>query len=211
MWTEMRKEMVKEQILARGVTDAKVLRAMEKVERHLFVPEEMTEDAYSDHPLPIGYGQTISQPYIVAYMTEQAKISSGDKVLEIGTGSGYQAAVLAEIAEKVYTIELIEPLASRAEILLERLGYDNIIVRTGDGYQGWAEYAPFDAIVITAAPPEIPVGLIGQLKIGGRMIVPVGIGSQELRRIVRTEDGYESTPLLAVRFVPMVRERDREK
>ncbi len=205
MYTELRESMVNDQISARGIRDRNVLDAMKKVERHLFVPDAMRNAAYNDHPLPIGYGQTISQPYIVAYMTEFAGIEPGDTVLEIGTGSGYQAAVLAEIAERVYTIEIIGPLAEESGVLLKELGYTNINVKIGDGYKGWPEHAPFDAIIVTAAPPEIPIELIGQLVIGGKMVVPVGTGSQELLLITRTEEGYKKEMLLPVRFVPMIR------
>jgi len=200
-----RDKMVDEQIVARGVTDAVVLAAMRKVERHLFIPTELQSAAYSDEPLPIGHGQTISQPYIVAYMTEAAGLKSGDRVLEVGTGSGYQAAVLAEIVKEVYTIEVIEPLAADASQRLFDLGYNNINFKLSDGYAGWPEGAPFDAIIVTAAPREIPQELAGQLKVGGRMIVPVGELIQELCLITRRETGFEKTSLLPVRFVPMIR------
>jgi len=200
-----RQQMVEEQIAARGVIDPAVLNAMQKVERHLFVPAALQVVAYADEPLPIGHGQTISQPYIVAYMTEALQLKSGDRVLEIGTGSGYQAAVLAEIAKEVYTIELSKPLADTARDRLASLGYKNIEVACGDGYKGWPEKAPFDAIMVTAAPPEIPEELAKQLKAGGRMIVPVGSFFQELYLVTRTETGFETKPLLPVRFVPMVR------
>jgi len=190
MYTEKRKDMVESQIKRRGIADERVLEAMNKVERHLFIDEKLWNSAYNDYPLPIGYGQTISQPYIVAYMTEKAGINADSRVLEIGTGSGYQAAVLAEIAKEVYTIEIVEPLAEHAKRIVKRLGLTNIKVKFGDGYKGWLEYAPFDAIVITAAPPEMPLELINQLKVGGRMVVPVGTGFQELYRITRTEEGY---------------------
>lgn len=196
--------MVDEQIIARGVSDPKVLDAMRKVERHLFVPPALQALAYFDEPLPIGHGQTISQPYIVAYMTEAARIGPGDRVLEIGTGSGYQSAVLAEIAKEVFTVEVVEPLASSAAGCLSGLGYKNINVRFSDGYRGWPEEAPFDAIIITAAPSEIPMEIAGQLKVGGRMVVPVGDFSQELCLITRDEDGFKRKSLLSVRFVPMI-------
>ncbi|MFH1836638.1 MAG: protein-L-isoaspartate(D-aspartate) O-methyltransferase [Candidatus Omnitrophota bacterium] len=204
MYGKRREDMVERQIASRGIVDERVLGAMRKVERHLFVDENTLNSAYNDHPLPIGYGQTISQPYIVAYMTEIAEIGPDDRVLEIGTGSGYQAAILAEIAKEVYTVEILEPLAEHAEKILKDLGYTNIKVRSGDGYKGWIEYAPFDVIVVTAAPPEIPLKLIDQLKLGGRMVIPVGQGTQELYLITRTESGFDKRSLLPVRFVPMV-------
>jgi protein-L-isoaspartate(D-aspartate) O-methyltransferase len=204
-----RRWMVEQQIKDRGVLDGKVLNAMEKVERHLFVPDRMREMAYEDTPLPIGYGQTISQPYIVAFMTEAAQLNSNDRVLEIGTGSGYQAAILAELVKEVYTIEILKPLADSARVRLEKMGYENIKVKWGDGYKGWAEYAPFDAIIVTAAPPEIPEELVKQLKVGGRMVVPVGSFFQELYLIVRTDTGIKKRDLLPVRFVPMVHGEDK--
>jgi len=204
MYTELRERMVNDQISARGIRDRNVLEAMRKVERHRFVPEAMRDAAYNDYPLPIGEGQTISQPYIVAYMTKFAGIGPGDKVLEIGTGSGYQAAVLAEIAGEVYTIEIVRALGEEAEVLLKELGYTNITVKIGDGYKGWPEYALFDAIMVTAAPPEMPTELIEHLRIGGKMIIPLGTGIQELYVITRTKEGYDKEMLLPVRFVPMV-------
>jgi len=204
----MRKEMVYSQIIGRGIKNPGVIKAMEKVQRELFVPEELRNRAYVDGPLPIGYRQTISQPYIVAFMTEAARLKPDDRVLEIGTGSGYQAAVLAEIVKEVYTIEIIEPLAETARERLERLGYKNIKVKYGDGYKGWPEHAPYDAIIITAAPPKIPENLIEQLKIGGRMVVPVGSLSQDLYLITRAASGFQKERLLPVRFVPMVHSED---
>jgi protein-L-isoaspartate(D-aspartate) O-methyltransferase len=174
------------------------------VERHLFVGPALEELAYADRPLPIGYGQTISQPYIVAYMTALAQIEPGDRVLEIGTGSGYQAAVLAEIAGKVYSMERIRPLAESAAARLDRLGYGDVEVRHGDGYKGWLEHAPFDVIIVTAAPADVPEELVKQLRAGGRMVVPVGSIYQELYFIVKTEDGYKKESVLPVRFVPMI-------
>lgn len=197
--------MVAEQIAARGVRDARVLDAMRKVERHRFMPAELQDLAYSDEPLPIGHGQTISQPYIVAYMTEAAGIKSSDRVLEIGTGSGYQAAILAELAKEVYTVEVVAPLAMAAERHLTDLGYKNIHFKLCDGYDGWPEEAPFDVVIITAAPPEIPKGIADQLKVGGRMVVPVGEIIQELCLITRTTTGFDRRSLLPVRFVPMIR------
>ena len=199
-----RQEMIETQIVSRGVSDKRVLDAMFKVERHRFVPFIVRAMAYNDSPLPIGHGQTISQPYIVAYMTEAARLNPEDRVLEVGTGSGYQAAVLAEIAREVYTIEIVEPLADDARQRLKELGYQNIFVKHGDGYKGWPEKSPFDVIVVTAAPEEIPPELIHQLKAGGRMVVPIGSFFQELYLVTRTESGFEKKNLLPVRFVPMV-------
>jgi protein-L-isoaspartate(D-aspartate) O-methyltransferase len=182
---------------------------MGNVPRHEFVPEEFLSQAYENHPLPIGYGQTISQPYIVALMSQAAGVSAGDKVLEIGTGSGYQAAVLAELVDQVYSIEIISPLAERSTDTLARLGYDNVNTRQADGYFGWEEYAPFDAIVVTAAPDHIPQPLVQQLKIGGRMIIPVGPvgGFQKLWLVTReSEDEVRTVDLGGVRFVPFTRE-----
>lgn len=201
---DKRQRMVTDQIESRGVKDKRVLDAMRKVERHLFVPANLQRRAYSDRPLPIGHGQTISQPYIVAYMTESGMIRPDDRVLEIGTGSGYQAAILAEMAKEVYTIEILPPLAERSRLLLKNLGYTNIKVRQGDGYKGWKEYAPFDCIIVTAAPPELPQELVKQLKTGGRMIIPIGDFYQELYRITKTDSGFKKEPLLPVVFVPMV-------
>ena len=200
---EKRRAMVEEQIIARGIKDSLVLNAMMKVERHLFVPENLKSVAYNDEPLPIGRGQTISQPYIVAYMTEALNLKGGEKVLEIGTGSGYQAAVLAEIVDEVYTIEIVESLSKQAEKLLKLLGYHGVNCRAGDGYKGWEEEAPFDAIIVTAAPPRIPAPLLDQLKEGGRMILPVGTWFQELIRVVKTNNKIKKERLIPVRFVPM--------
>ena len=205
-----REKMVKEQIGRRGITDKRVLEVMRKVERHLFVPENLKNLAYTDGPLPIGHNQTISQPYIVAFMTQAAGLSAGDRVLEIGTGSGYQAAVLAEIVKEVYTIEIIEPLAESSRLLLESLGYNNIKVKYGDGYKGWKEYSPFDAIIVTAAPAQIPMELVGQLQTGGRMVVPIGGFYQELFLVTKTDTGFDQKALLPVRFVPMVHSEKNE-
>ena len=202
---DQRNRMVDEQIAKRGVTDEKVLLAMLKVKRHLFVPKDMQSSAYEDYPLSIGFSQTISQPYIVAYMTEAARLNRQDKVLEIGTGSGYQAAILAEIVRQVYTVELVEPLANSAKERLQGLGYNNIFVKQGDGYQGWKEHAPYDAIIVTAAPEEMPQELIGQLKVGGRMVIPIGSFFQELYCITKTKEGIEQKRLLPVQFVPMIK------
>lgn len=201
-----RRAMVRDQIAARGVTDPGVLEAMRKVPRHELVPETVRDLAYADRPLPIGEGQTISQPYIVAYMTEKLKLGGDEKILEIGTGSGYQAAVLAELGKEVYTIEIVPELARRAERDLQRLGYDNVHVREGDGYRGWPEHAPFDAIILTAAPGRIPEPLVEQLAVGGRMILPVGDRYQELVLITRNEKGVQESRLIGVRFVPMTGE-----
>jgi protein-L-isoaspartate(D-aspartate) O-methyltransferase len=195
--------MVAAQIEARGVRDGRVLQAMRRVERHRFVPPEQAGSAYQDRPLPIGHGQTISQPYIVALMTAEARIGPGARVLEIGTGSGYQAAVLSVLAREVYSIEIVEPLAHEAAARLAALGYRNVTVRAGDGYQGWPEKAPFDAILVTAAPPEIPQPLLDQLAVGGRLVAPVGEAQQELVVVERTAAGLRRHALLPVRFVPM--------
>ena len=198
-----REEMVASQIAARGVQDPATLAAMRQVPRHLFVPEASRAQAYDDHPLSIGHGQTISQPYIVAFMTEAAGLRGGETVLEIGTGSGYQAAVLGRIAARVYTIEIVAPLAQASAELLGRLGYSNVSVRAGDGYQGWPEAAPFDAILVTAAAPRIPEPLKQQLKDGGRLVLPVGDDWQELVVVTRRADRFEEKRVLPVRFVPM--------
>ena len=198
--------MLEQQIIARGVKDKRVLDAMASVEREKFVPAEQRPYAYADGPLDIGHRQTISQPYIVAFMTEALDLQPTDKVLEIGTGSGYQAAVLAEIAKEVYTIEIVAPLAERSGKLLQTLGYKNIHTRTGDGYKGWPEAAPFDKIILTAAPPQVPQQLLDQLKTGGKMVLPVGENVQELLRLTKTEAGIKRENLLAVRFVPMTGE-----
>ena len=203
-WAKQRRRMVQRQIEGRGIEDPDVLRAMEKVRRHLFVPEGFRSAAYDDRPLPIGQGQTISQPYIVALMTELAEVRSGDRVLEVGTGSGYQAAVLAELAESVFTVEIVEELAKTARNRLHKLGYDNVHVRMGDGFRGWPEHAPFDAILVTAAPPEIPGPLKEQLAPGGRLVIPVGEGWQELKIVEKTADGpLKKRTVIPVQFVPM--------
>jgi protein-L-isoaspartate(D-aspartate) O-methyltransferase len=198
-----REEMVAHQIAARDVRDERTLAAMRKVARHLFVPPAALGQAYEDHPLPIGHGQTISQPYIVAFMTEALGLRGGETVLEVGTGSGYQAAVLAEIAARVYTIEIVAPLAEEARERLRRLGYTNVDVRAGDGYAGWAEAAPFDGIMVTAAAPRIPEPLKEQLKDGGRLVLPVGDDWQELVLVTRRGDRFDEKRILPVRFVPM--------
>ena len=198
-----REAMVDRQIRRRGIRDPRVLEAMREVPRHRFIPPPVRQMAYHDQPLPIGSDQTISQPYIVAYMTEAAEIAPDDKVLEIGTGSGYQAAVLGEIAREVYTIEIIPELAEQARRTLAELGYDNVHVRTGNGYLGWPEQAPFDAIVVTAAPDEVPQALVDQLAVGGRMVIPVGTTFQEMMIIERTPRGVVERRTIPVRFVPM--------
>ena len=200
-----RTRMVRDQLRSRGIREQAVLAAMARVPRHRFVPTMYEDMSYADHPVPIGFDQTISQPYIVAYMTEAAQVSPSDKVLEVGTGSGYQAAILGELAREVYTIEIIPELASGARTLLEELGYKNVHVRTGDGYAGWKEHAPFDAIVVTAAPDHVPQALVDQLAVNGRMIIPVGTGEQEMRVITRTAKGVTQQSTLRVRFVPLVR------
>jgi protein-L-isoaspartate(D-aspartate) O-methyltransferase len=207
----MREKMVETQIKARGVKDSRVLSALLKTERHRFVPEKYWDSAYSDQPLPIGEGQTISQPYIVALMTELLELKGNEKVLEIGTGSGYQAAILAELAKEVYTIEIIESLASVAKKRLSELGYQNIKVKAGDGYLGWPEAAPFDAIIVTAAPDHVPKPLVEQLKEGGRMVVPVGTFTQELKKIVKRSGKMETTDVIPVLFVPMTGEGVKQK
>jgi protein-L-isoaspartate(D-aspartate) O-methyltransferase len=204
-----REQMVREQIEDRGVRDARVLAALRKVPRHLFVPPEERGEAYNDYPLAIGHGQTISQPYIVAYMTEALELKPRDRVLEIGTGSGYQAAILAELVTQVYSIEIVEALAKEAEARLRRLGYSNVQVRAGDGYRGWPEAAPFDAIIVTAAPGHIPQPLVDQLREGGRMVLPLGSWEQDLVRLRRTREGILREYLLPVRFVPMTGEAEK--
>ncbi len=203
-----RQAMVAEQIEARGVKDPRVLAAMRSVPRHEFVPAGIRGMAYSDRPLPIGQGQTISQPYIVALMTELAEVESGEKVLEIGTGSGYQAAVLGQLTDAVYTIEILPPLAARAKQTLERLGVTQIRARVGDGYLGWPEQAPFDAILVTAAPDHIPQPLLDQLAEGGVLVIPVGQqgGAQELLRLRKTGGKLTTEPVIPVSFVPLIHE-----
>ena len=201
--------MVNTQIIGGGITDTRVIAAMRRVPRHEFMPSYEAEDAYGDFPLPIGHDQTISQPFIVAYMTEALKLSPGEKVLEIGTGSGYQAAILAELGAQVFSIEIVKPLAQYAKDNLSKLGYHQVHVRAGDGYEGWPEESPFDAIIITAAPDHVPAPLLDQLAMGGRLILPVGGYSQNLVMIRRTKEGYQRTELLPVRFVPMTGEAEK--
>ncbi len=207
-YAEQRERMVKNQIIDRGISDSRVIKAMRKVERHLFVPEGARRFAYTDGPLSIGEGQTISQPYIVAFMTECLSLKPEMKVLEVGTGSGYQAAVLAEIVDQVYTIEIVETLGKRSKKLLADLGYDNVIVKIGDGYEGWPEHAPYDAIIVTCAPNRIPDPLKEQLVEGGRMIIPVGgSGIQYLILNTKRNGRIRQVSVLPVRFVPMVNRR----
>jgi protein-L-isoaspartate(D-aspartate) O-methyltransferase len=202
-FARLRDAMVRKQIEGRGVKDPATLSAMGAVPRHEFVPTRIQHAAYEDYPLPIGLDQTISQPYIVAFMTEALMLKPGDRVLEIGTGSGYQAAVLAEIVDDVFSIEILCELEERARKDLDRLGYGAVKTKCGDGYQGWPEHAPFDAVIVTAAPDHVPQPLIDQLEVGGRMVIPVGSQYQELVRFTRTDAGVKRERLLGVRFVPM--------
>jgi protein-L-isoaspartate(D-aspartate) O-methyltransferase len=203
-----RKRMIERQIVARGITNERVLKVMVGIPRHELVPASHRHHAYEDQPVPIGYGQTISQPYIVAFMTEQLNPKPTDRVLEIGTGSGYQAAVLAGLVAEVYTIEIVKELAERAKTDLKRLGYTNLHVRAGDGYKGWPEKAPFDAVIVTCAPDAIPQPLIDQLKEGGRMVIPVGSGfNQDLYVLEKKGGKVEKRAVLPVRFVPMTRDK----
>jgi protein-L-isoaspartate(D-aspartate) O-methyltransferase len=206
-----RELMVEKQIAARDINDPRLLQAMRTIPRHELVPPEVRRYAYADSALSIGEEQTISQPYIVAYMTEQLRLEGDERVLEIGTGSGYQAAVLAELCEEVYTIEIIPMLAKRAKTDLDRLGYKNIQFRQGDGYRGWPEEAPFDAIILTAAPGRVPEPLVEQLKVGGRMILPVGRHYQQLMLITKDKEGVKKSGLIPVRFVPMTGEVQQTK
>ncbi len=201
-----RQKMVENQLIPREITDKHVLEAMGSVPRHLFVPKQFRDEAYHDGPLPIDHDQTISQPYIVAIMTQLLQIDSTSHVLEIGTGSGYQAAILGKIADSVFSIEIIPQLAEKAAKLLDSLGYKNVTVKAGDGYLGWPDHAPFDGVIVTAAAPTIPQPLIEQLKIGGRMVIPVGDFNQELYLIVKNKDGVVKQSIIPVRFVPMTGE-----
>ena len=204
-----RGRMVKEQLILRGIGDERVLAALAKVPREDFVPEEYRAEAYGDHPLPIGYGQPISQPFIVAFMTEQLRPRTTDRVLEIGTGSGYEAAVLAELVAEVYSIEIIEPLATNAEATLQHLGYKNVHVKAADGYKGWPEEAPFDAIIVSCAPNHVPPVLVAELKERGRMIIPVGEAhAQELYLLEKENGELKQHAVLPVVFVPMRGEQD---
>ena len=203
--------MVQQQLKAEGIKDERVLAAMAKVPREEFVPADQRAGAYQDGPLPIGYDQTISQPYIVAFMTEQLRPKPGDRVLEIGSGSGYQAAILAELVTEVYTIEIVEPLAKTAEATLQRLGYKNVRLKVGDGYKGWQEEAPFDAIIVTCAPDKVPRPLVDQLKDGGRMVIPVGERfAQQLYLLEKKNGQLKESATLPVRFVPMQREAEKK-
>ena len=206
-WAQKRKEMVEDQIRARGVEDRRVLEAMRKVERHLFVPSHLRNLAYEDYPLPIGEGQTISQPYIVALMTELLALKGTERILEIGTGSGYQAAVLAELVKEVYTIEILEPLARQSERLFREQNYRNIKVKLGDGFLGWPELSPFDGIIVTCAPDKIPPPLLEQLAEGGRLVIPVGTLRQELKLVRKVKGRIQEEDIIPVRFVPMLREK----
>lgn len=203
--------MVERQIRARGISTPAVLEALAAVPRHRFVPAELAPRAYDDTPLPIGYDQTISQPYVVAFMTEAAALTPDTKVLDIGTGSGYQAAVLAEIVGQVYSIEIVPDLAERSRRLLADLGYGNVQVRTGDGYRGWPDEAPFDAIVVAAAPDHVPPALVEQLAVGARLVIPVGRFTQEILIVTKTADGSTTEAVLPVRFVPMTGEAQRPR
>lgn len=201
----LRKRMIEQQLMARDITDERVLSAMLKVPRHLFVSEDQRSEAYNDYPLPIGYGQTISQPYMVAIMTQLLKLTGKEKVLEIGTGSGYQTAILAELADKVYTVEIIEELSMSAQYLLKELGYKNIEFKIGDGYLGWKEHAPYDVIIVTCGPEDIPQPLIDQLADGGRLVIPVGSGFQTLTIVEKINNQLKKTESIDCRFVPMTR------
>ncbi|MCX7956284.1 MAG: protein-L-isoaspartate(D-aspartate) O-methyltransferase [Endomicrobia bacterium] len=205
---QRRLQMVENQLKSRGITDKKVLNAMLKIERHKFIPKEYQDFAYIDEPLPIGYNQTISQPYIVALMTQLLELKGEERVLEIGTGSGYQAAVLAEIVKEVYTIEIIPQLASRAERTLKELGYTNFFIKVGNGYLGWPEYAPFDRIIVTCAPDHIPQPLIDQLKDEGKIVIPVGDIYQELVVVEKHSNKISKRSIIPVRFVPMIKKEN---
>jgi protein-L-isoaspartate(D-aspartate) O-methyltransferase len=204
-YARQRASMVSEQIRQRGISDTRVLDVMRTVPRHLFVPESVRPLAYADRPLPIGHGQTISQPFIVAYMTDALGVARAHRVLEIGTGSGYQAAVLAHLAREVYSVEIVAELARRASALLDSLGYANVFVREGDGYAGWSEHAPFDRIIVTAAPEHVPQALVDQLANGGRLVIPVGTSEQWLMLIEKTTAGVTQRRTIPVRFVPFTR------
>ncbi len=210
-YAEMRWNMVEDQIISRGIRDSAVINAMLRIPRHEFVPREFRESAYNDSPIPIGRGQTISQPYIVALMSEILRPAPGRKILEVGTGSGYQTAILAETGAEVYTIEIIPEIAERTRRLLERLGYTGIHFRIGDGNAGWEEYAPYDGIIVTAAPGDVPQALVSQLKEGGRMVIPVGGESQELLLIEKSVKGVAYRKVTSVRFVPMTGKPGPEK
>ncbi len=204
----MRNEMIDQQLKARGINDYQVLNAMQAVERHKYVPDELQQRAYGDHPLPIGHQQTISQPYIVALMTQLLEPSERKKILEIGTGSGYQAAVLGELFGEVYSIEIIQELAERSADILKQEGYNNVHVKHGDGFSGWPEHAPFDGIIVTCSPEDVPEPLKEQLALGGKIIIPVGTRTtQTLVVLTKQPDGFKKESITAVRFVPMVDEK----
>ena len=206
-----RQRMVEQQLKPRGIKDERVLAAMAKVPREEFVPADARPSAYEDGPLPIGYDQTISQPYVVAFMTEQLRPKQSDRVLEIGSGSGYQAAILAELVAEIYTIEIVEPLAKSAEATLQRLGYNNVHIKMGDGYKGWPEEAPFDAIIVTCAPEKVPQPLVDQLEDGGRMVIPVGERFAQQLYLLEKKNGHlKESVTLPVRFVPMLREGQKK-
>ena len=208
-WRKKADAMIKDQIEKRGITDKRVLEAIRNTPRHQFVTEEYADKAYIDGPLPIGHGQTISQPYVVSLMSELLQLEGSEKVLEIGTGSGYQAAILSQLASQVYTIEIVQNLVDKSTTLLKKLGYHNITFRHGDGYEGWEEEAPFDAIIVTASPETVPIKLIQQLRIGGRMVLPVGKRFQKLKAITKDEQGNISEETItSVRFVPMIHPED---
>ena len=208
-WVEARIAMVRDQIEARGIREPRLLEALRRVERHRFAPPSVAPRVYEDRALGIGYDQTISQPYIVAFMTDALRLEGHERVLEVGTGSGYQAAVLAALCEEVFSIEIVEPLARRAAAALREVGVTNVHFRIGDGYAGWPDRAPFDAIIVTAAPDHVPPRLLEQLRVGGRLVIPVGGAEQDLRRVTRTVDGFETETLIPVRFVPMTGEAQR--
>ncbi len=202
-------EMLEEQIIRRGIEDERVIEAMKKVPRHRFVPSDQRDQAYGDHPLPIGQGQTISQPYVVALMTEKLELEGDEKVLEIGTGSGYQAAILGELAAEVHSVEIRKELAEGASDTLRSLGYENVHVHHGDGYEGWAQEAPYDAIIVTAAPEKVPEALKEQLAVNGRLVLPVGNVVQKLRLIEKNENGeLQERTLSSVQFVPMIKKKE---
>ena len=205
LWQKLRRQMVDEHLMKRGISDARVLQAFLDVPRHLFVPEERIDESYDDKPLPIGWDQTISQPFIVAYMVGLLSLKQSERVLEIGTGSGYETAILAKIISEVYSIEIVPELSERADKIMENMGLANVRLRVGNGYEGWPEAAPFDAIIVSAAPKKIPHDLIHQLRIGGRMIIPFGGMMQRLFLITRGEKKLNISRKIPVRFVPMVR------
>ncbi|MDD5543709.1 MAG: protein-L-isoaspartate(D-aspartate) O-methyltransferase [Acidobacteriia bacterium] len=209
-FSAQRERMVKTQLESRGISDPRVLAAMRQVPRESFVPPEYRDQAYDDAALPIHYAQTISQPYIVAYMTETLALKGDERVLEIGTGSGYQAAILSLLAREVFSMEIVEPLAQEAQKNLAGLGYKNITIKVGNGYDGWPEQSPFDCIIVTAAPPELPQKLVEQLKVGGRMVLPLGHYAQELVLVLKKPGGIEKRDLIPVRFVPMIDRRKKD-